>query len=92
MTGAEGASETQVITTAAGAVTMGAVAIASAWVYIKNIDATNFVVLSMASDATNPFCKLAASQEAFFRGPATGTIYAKADTASVRIQKVFLSA
>ncbi len=93
MTGAEGVNETQVITTSAGAVTMGAVAIADAWIYFKNLDATNFVVLSMASDATNPFAKLKPGKEAFIQGgPATGTIYAKADTASVRIQKVFLSA
>lgn len=91
MTGNEGTNETQVIPTSWTAVTMGAVSIAGAYLYIKNIDSTNYVELSMASDGTAPFSKLKAGQEDKIQGPATGTMYARANTASVRIQKVFLS-
>ncbi len=92
MAGNDSESGTQLITTSAGAVTIGSVAIAGALIYFKNLDPTNFVVLSMASDATNPFATLKPGDEHFSRGPATGTIYAKADTASVRILKQILSA
>lgn len=85
LTGDDALGGTQIIGTATEALTLNDVAIANAHIFVKNIDATNFVVLSMANDASNPFAKLTPGQYCYLRGAASGTYYAKADTADVRI-------
>lgn len=85
LTGDDAAGGTQIIGTSTEAIDINDVTIANAHFWVKNTDPTNFVVLSMANDASNPFCKLTPGQFAYFRAAASGTYYAKADTASVRI-------
>jgi hypothetical protein len=76
---------TQAIGTSAEALALGEVSAPAAYIYVRNLDPTNFVVLSLESDGTSPFSKLRPGHFALFPSPESGTIYAKADTAAVRV-------
>lgn len=84
MTGNELIDKTQLIGTSAEAITWGDISGAPGCVQIKNLDATNFVRVSLGDDA-NYFAKIRPGHFAQFE-PASSTMYAKADTASVRVQ------
>ena len=86
MAGNETLDATQLIGTAAEALTFGEMANAGT-LAVKNLDATNYVELSMASDATNPFAKLKPGRWCLVPASAA-TYYAKANTAACRIRKV----
>ena len=75
---------TQDVGTSEETVGFGDISGAPAWVVIKNLDATNFVQLG-ASGFAGFTIKLKAGQSASFATALT-PLYAKADTASVRIQ------
>ncbi len=93
MAGNELMKETQVIGTAAEAITTGEMATPGR-LFIQNLDQTNYVEISMASDATNPFARLLPGSGGnpggwlYIEGAAAATYYAKAHTASVRIAKL----
>lgn len=84
MTGNEFIDKTQLIGTTAEAITFGDITGAPGQLMVKNLDSANFVRLSLGDDA-NYFAKIRAGHAAVFE-PASATMYAKADTASVRIQ------
>lgn len=61
------------------------------WVYLRNADAANFVQIGLDVTGTfYPFAKLLFSEVALFPIPSGITLYAKADTASVKIDKLIL--
>jgi hypothetical protein len=84
MSGDDMFSKTQIIGTSAEALDMGEITGVPAAIMVQNLDGTNFVVLSLVNDGSTPFAKLLKGQAAIFP-PATATIYALADTASVRV-------
>lgn len=58
------------------------------WAYFRNLDATNFVQVGVVVSATfYPLVKLFAGEACVFP-LATSTIYAKADTAAVKLEYV----
>jgi hypothetical protein len=57
---------------------------------IKNNDDTNYVQLATANDGTKIFAKLTPGRVCFVPVDPTATIYAKANTAAVEIQKVIV--
>jgi hypothetical protein len=54
------------------------------WLYIRNLDATNYVQLGFATGAYG--CRLKAGEFALFRAEAAADIYLKANTAAVNVQ------
>jgi hypothetical protein len=82
MAGDDMIQTTQVIGTSAEAISFGEVSGAPAVVVIKNLDATNFVLVGFTNPPTE--IKILAGG-ALLMTPATATIYAKADTAACRI-------
>jgi hypothetical protein len=52
---------------------------------IKNLDSTNYVELGLASGVLSPFAKILAGHIMLF-GPGAASIYAKANSAAVRLQ------
>ena len=54
------------------------------WLYIRNLDATNYVQLGFATGAYG--CRLRAGEFALFRTEPAATIYLKANTAAVNVQ------
>lgn len=87
MTGNDLLSATQVIGTTAEAVSFGDITGAPGEVVIKNLDATNFIELGGDSGLTVFKTKLLPGRFTVFQ-PTSATLYAKADTADVRIQVV----
>lgn len=70
------------------AIALGDVSTAG-YVYIRNIDGTNFVEIGVDGAGTfYPCVKLLAGEVALFR--AGGVLYAKADAAAVKIDKLIL--
>jgi len=85
-----GTSGIQEIGTSYEAITLGDVS-TQGYVYIRNTDTTNFVEIGIeVAAAFNAMIKLLAGEVAVFR--AGGTLYAKADTAAVKIDKLLLEA
>jgi hypothetical protein len=80
----------QLIGTAAEAITFGAVA-TPGYVYIKNKDVTNYIDLSQ-DNATSVFVQRLMPGEFVVLKPTAATIYAKAHTASCKIDKFITSA
>ncbi len=70
---------------AAEAVVISADIATPGYAYFRNMDATNYVVLSTNADATVPFCKLLAGQVALLPLGVTA-IYAKADAAAISLE------
>ena len=87
MTGADMVQATQSIGTTAELIALGDIAGAPSQIVIKNLDATNFVEIGGDSGLTVFKLKIAAGEAVLFRAT-SGTIYAKADTAAVRVQVV----
>ena len=87
MTGNEMVQSTQVIGTSSETITLGDISGAPGGFVIKNLDSTNFVEIGGDSGLTVFKLKLLPGQFHFFQ-PSSGTIYAKADTASVRVQVI----
>ena len=86
MTGAEMVAATQVIATAGtGTLDFGAITGAPGAIMIKNLDTANYVTLGLASEVSSPFAKIRAGALLLME-PGSDTIYAKANTAAVRIQ------
>jgi hypothetical protein len=85
MSGTESIQSTQLIGTSAETVGLGEISGAPGKVIIKNLDSTNFVEIGGDSGLTVFKLKIPAGDEQIF-APTSGTIYAKADTANVRIQ------
>lgn len=81
---------TQSIGTTHEVIALGGVTTAG-YVYIRNIDETNFVEVGVdVAAAFVPSIKLLAGQVALF--PAGATLYAKANTAAVKIDVLILAA
>jgi len=82
MAGDDMIQSTQVIGTSAEALSLGEVSGVPSVVMLKNLDATNFVLVGFTNPPTE--IKILAGG-ALLMTPATGTIYAKADTAACRV-------
>jgi len=54
---------------------------------LVNTDSTNFVEIALANDNSGKFAKILAGEAIYFM-PSTSTLYAKADTAAIELQKV----
>ncbi len=78
---------TQSIGTTSELLDLGDVTGAPSCIAIKNLDATNFIEIGGDSGLTVFKLKIRPGHSALFE-PTSGTIYAKADTAAVRIQLV----
>ncbi len=87
MTGDDMISSVQSIATTAETVNFGEITGAPSLVIIKNLDATNFVEFGGDSGLTVFKLKLLAGQDMLIR-PQSATLYAKADTAAVKIQVI----
>lgn len=85
MTGDDLVNVTQVIGTTAELVAFGDITGAPGEVVIKNLDATNYIELGGDSGLTVFKTKLLPGRFTVFQ-PSSATLYAKADTADVRIQ------
>ncbi len=85
MTGDDLAQATQLIGTTSETLNLGEIVGAPAVLMIQNLDAANFVEIGGDSGLTVFKVKIPAQGYAVFQ-PTSGTIYAKADTAAVRIQ------
>ena len=84
MAGDQMISNVQIIGTAAEALVLGDVSTIG-YVFLKNMDATNFVEIALDSGvSTQKFAKLLAGDFAIFPA-STATMYAKADTANVNL-------
>ena len=91
MTGDDLVQGTQVIGTTSELVTFGDITGAPQMVLIKNLDATNFIELGGDSGLTVFKLKILAGRSNLL-SLSSGTLYAKADTADVRIQTVAIEA
>lgn len=89
MAGDDMLQETQVIGTSAEALTWGELSGAPKYVFLKNNDATNYVLVGFTNPPTE--MKLMAGESMLF-APTTATIYAKADTAACRVFKCAVEA
>lgn len=85
MSGDDIINATQVIGTSSETLNLGEISGAPGSLVIKNLDATNFVTIGGDSGLTVFSLKIPAGKFAFIQ-PTSGTIYAKADTAAVRVQ------
>lgn len=85
MAGDDFVNLTQVIGTTAELVSFGDITGAPGEVLIKNLDATNFIELGGDSGLTVFKTKLLPGRFTIFQ-PSSATLYAKADTAAVRVQ------
>jgi hypothetical protein len=92
MAGDDAVGGTQIIGTSTEALAINDVAIAEAHIVVKNLDATNFVLLSMTNDSSDPFSKLSPGKFCYLPAAASGTYYAKADTASCRVAYTIVEA
>ncbi len=77
---------TQHIGTSAEALSLGDISPPAAYIYVRNLDATNFVDLCLVNDGTEKFAHLKPGQFILFPPPVSGTIYAIADTATCDCQ------
>ena len=87
MTGNEMVQSTQSIGTSAETINLGEITGAPGVFIIKNLDSTNFVEIGGDSGLTVFKLKLLPGQFHAFQ-PSSATIYAKADTAAVRVQVI----
>ena len=87
MTGGGIVNNTQLIGTTAEAVNLGDISGAPSQLVIKNLDATNFVEIGGDSGLTVFKLRIQPGEATVIR-PTSGTLYAKADTADVRLQIV----
>lgn len=85
MSGDELLNATQVIGTTSETLDFGDITGAPGQVVVKNLDSTNFVEIGGDSGLTVFKLTLRAGEFALF-SPGAATVYAKADTADVRVQ------
>ncbi len=85
MAGNNTSGSTQDIGTSAEALTFGDIAGIPPQLLLKNLDATNFILVGFTNPPTE--IKLKAGEAVLMR-PTTATIYAKADTAACRLYKL----
>ena len=83
MAGTEMIGNTQTIGTSSEALTLGDVSTIG-YVLVKNLDATNYVEVSLDNSQTQILAKLLAGEFALLK-PNTATLYAKANTSSVSL-------
>lgn len=91
MTGDDMLQKSQLIGTTAETLDLGEITGAPAYLMVTNLDATNFVEIGGDSGLTVFKLKVLAGKSQVF-SPTSGTLYAKADTADVRIQIVAIEA
>ena len=91
MAGDDMLQSTQLIGTSAEAITFEDISGAPAVLLIQNLDAANYVEIDSANTFDKFPQKLLAGESVLLK-PQTGTIYAKANTAPVRILKVAVEA
>ena len=91
MAGANMTQATQSIGTTAETLALGDISGAPSCIAIKNLDTVNFIEIGGDSGLTVFKLKIRAGHSALFE-PTSGTIYAKADTAAVRVQLVAMEA
>lgn len=84
MAGAQMVQNTQIVTTSIAALSMGAITGVPAWVYLKNLDATNYIELSTDNAMANKFMKILPGGSVLFP-PSSATIYVRAHTASCNV-------
>jgi hypothetical protein len=89
MTGDDMMYDTQVIGTSAEALTWGEITGAPKYIFLQNLDSTNFVTVGFTNPPTE--MKMLAG-ECLLIPPTTATIYAKADTAACRVVKCAMEA
>jgi len=82
---------TQLIGTTSELVVFGEITGAPQFLMIQNLDATNYVEIGGDSGMTVFSLKIPAGKASLF-APISGTVYAKANTASVRIQIIAVEA
>ncbi len=87
MAGNELSYGTQLIPTTWTALTWGSITGTPGAAFIHNLDATNYVQLALANDNSGIFARLKADEVSVIKFEPGITIYAKANTASVRIEK-----
>lgn len=87
MSGDDMVQSTQVIGTTAETLSLGDISGAPSQLLIKNLDATNFVEIGGDSGLTVFKIKILSGETVLIR-PTSATIYAKADTADVRVQLI----
>ena len=85
MSGEDVYQATQLIGTSAETIAFGEISGAPSAVLIKNLDSTNFVEIGGDSGLTVFKLKILAGSVQLIT-PSSGTLYAKADTAAVRIE------
>lgn len=83
-TGDQFISNVQIIGTSNEALTLSDVSTIG-WVYVKNLDAANYVEVFLDSGNTQLVSKLLAGEATLFK-PGTTSIYARANTAACNIQ------
>lgn len=91
MTGDDVLAGTQIIGTTAETVNLGEISGAPGQIAIRNTDSTNFVEIGGDSGLTVFKIKIRPGHSALIE-PTSATIYAKADTAAVRIQILAIEA
>lgn len=88
-TNAKAVHNVQNIGTSAEAIVFGDIAAANyGYAILRNLDQTNFVVVSLANDATSPFTRLNAGEHVVLRLTKSATYYAKADTGAVNLEVI----
>src|SRR4051812_503069 len=87
MTGDQMFANVQIVGTSAEALAMNDVATLGL-LFVRNMDATNFVQLALDSGMTNKFAKLKPGEFCLVPVDPSATIYAKADTAACNLQVV----
>ena len=85
MAGSNMTGDTQTVLSASwNALSFGAISGAPSGFRIKNLDSTNYIQLSADSGGANPLVKLTAGKTNFISP--VGTVYAKANSANVKVQ------
>ena len=83
MTGDQMITNVQIVGTAAEALNLGDVSTIG-YTLFKNMDATNYVDISLINDGSTPFCTLKPGDVSLIK-LSTATVYAKANTAPVNL-------
>ena len=87
VTGDAFTNEVQAVGTTEEELTQGADLGTLGWVFLINLDATNYVQVGKSTGVYT--IKMKAGEPAFYRHDGT-TVYAKADTATCNVQKIFI--
>lgn len=86
MTGDDMLAATQIIGTSTEALDLGDITVPAAYIYIRNLDPTNFITLSIDNANADIFAKIRPGHFAMFPPPQTGPIYATANTGDCSVQ------